>query len=255
MQNTVIIIQARLGSTRLPGKVLKHVNGIPLIKRVFDRCLQVKKASKVVIATTENTLDDPLEEFCNENDILVFRGSEEDVLDRYFQVGTKLKATAIVRVTGDCPLIDPVEIDKLIEKFNEGKWDYISNSMPLKLPHGLEASIGSFEAFKKSWEKANLSSEREHVTHYIRTHPKLFTIGGVEYQSNYSHLRLTVDYQEDYDAINQLYKILEERGLFGHYMEVVKILEEFPEIAKINAKFKIGEGLKKSIENDKTVSN
>jgi glutamate-1-semialdehyde 2,1-aminomutase/spore coat polysaccharide biosynthesis protein SpsF len=249
----VIIIQARMDSTRLPRKVLFDLEGKSVLQRVYERSCDVKNIDKAIIATTVTKEDDELVYFCHKNDIPIFRGSKEDVLDRYYRAAKMHHADAIIRITGDCPLIDPQEVDKVVEKYINGGFDFVSNYQPPMLPDGLDASIGSFSAYEKSWHEAKLKSEREHVTPYIINHPADFKVDSVTYDKNYSHLRWTVDEPEDYEFIRKIYKQIKENHIYGHLNEVLNILQENPELNQINSKFERNEGLKKSETNDKII--
>lgn len=246
-----IVIQARMGSSRLPGKVLRPILGKPLLAWVYERASSARKVDTVIVATTDQPEDGEVVRMCEAQGIPYFRGSEKDVLDRYYQTARFFGLRAVLRVTGDCPLTDPELLDDLVKEYDTGQWAYVSNSMPLKLPHGLEASIGSFDAFECSWREARLLSEREHVTQYIRKHPDRFSSTSLSYEPDYSHLRITVDYEEDLEVVSKIYELLDRRGLFGYYREVISILEEFPELGRHNAHFNVREGLEKSIESDR----
>lgn len=224
--------------------------GRPLIEWLCERVGQAELLDLVIVATTDQAADDPLEDYCQRASISCFRGSEHDVLDRYYQAARKFGLTGVMRVTGDCPLTDPELLDDLLREFGSGRWDYICNNLPTHLPHGLEASVGSFSALERSWKEANLASEREHVTQHIRKHPEIFAIKSLSYEPDNSHFRITVDHQEDFEVVSEVFRLLEERGQFGHWREVVTLLREFPELARKNAHYKIGEGLAKSLEND-----
>ncbi|MCK4829584.1 aminotransferase class III-fold pyridoxal phosphate-dependent enzyme, partial [bacterium] len=246
----VVIIQARLGSTRLPEKVLLDLKGKPVIQRVYERACRIRRADDVVVATTLNTSDDRLSNLCKDNGIPLFRGSEEDVLDQYYRAAEHFQADAVIRITGDCPLLDPREVDKVVEMFMGHDFDYVSNTQPPMLPDGLDASIGSFIAYERSWKEAKLKSEREHVTQYIRNHPEKFNIGSVRYNENYSGQRWTIDEQEDYEFVSKIYEKLAEKKLYGYLRDVLMVLAENPDLAKLNSGFSRDEGLIKSIKGD-----
>ncbi len=251
---TIVIIQARTGSTRLPNKVLLDLEGKTVIQRVYERTCSIKAIDEIIIATTTLHQDDTLAELCKRIGISVYRGSEDDVLDRYYQVSKLYRADAIVRITSDCPLIDPREVEKVIDKFKKGRFDYVSNTHPPMLPDGLDASIGTFTAYEKSWQEAKLKSEREHVTQYIRKHPEIFKISSVTYKVDYSHHRWTIDKQEDYEFISRIYEKLGEKNLYGYLKDVLAILEENPDLKRLNSRYERDEGLRKSIREDKKVT-
>jgi glutamate-1-semialdehyde 2,1-aminomutase/spore coat polysaccharide biosynthesis protein SpsF len=249
----VVIIQARMGSTRLPKKVLMDLAGKPVVQRVYERASRIKDADEVVITTTVARKDDVLAEFCRGHGYPVYRGSEQDVLDRYYRTARRHKGDAIVRITGDCPLIDPIEVDRVIDRFLGGGFDYVSNNQPPRLPVGLDASIGSFDAYERSWYEARLKSEREHVTQYIKKHPEIFRIASVKHTQDNSHHRWTLDEQEDYEFLSKVYEKLAEKGLFGHLEEVLAVLKDHPDLVRINSKYARYEGLERSLKDDEQI--
>ena len=171
------IIQARMGSSRLPGKVLmKSGNGMPLLYHVINQLRYCSKVKNLVIATTTNQEDDSIEKFANDNSVNIFRGKEKDVLDRYFQCAKKYSFSTIVRITSDCPLIDPQIVDKVIERFFSGNYDYATNTLIRTFPIGTDVEVFSFSVLETAWKNAQLPSEREHVTPYIYNHPEIFNI-------------------------------------------------------------------------------
>src|SRR5215471_19924439 len=157
----VAIIQARMGSSRLPGKVLAEVCGKPILHYVISRARQARTLNLVVVATSDDSTDDVIEEFCEINRVQYFRGSQSDVLDRYYHAAKHFHADAIVRLTADCPLLDPIVIDEVVRTFVSGKFDYVSSAE--NYPDGLDTEIFSWKALKKTWQEARLLSEREHV--------------------------------------------------------------------------------------------
>ncbi|PKP60156.1 MAG: acylneuraminate cytidylyltransferase [Candidatus Altiarchaeales archaeon HGW-Altiarchaeales-2] len=250
----VAIIQARMGSTRLPGKVLKEVSGKPLLWHVINRVKKAKLIDQIVLATTDKKEDLKLIELASETCIESYAGSEEDVLDRYFQAATKYKADIIVRITSDCPLIDPRVIDKVIKHFLSDNFDYVANANIIKCtyPDGLDVEVFSYDALKKAFSGAKLTSEREHVAPYIRDHTEIFKIGSVENDEDISHLRWTVDEERDLEFVREIYKRLyKEGGMF--YMEnVLELIKKTPELIEINSKIIRNEGYLKSLEKDKS---
>jgi glutamate-1-semialdehyde-2,1-aminomutase len=247
----IAIIQARAGSKRLPSKVLMDLAGKSVIERVCERAGKIGGIDDVIVATTVAPQDDALMELCKSAGIKVYRGSEEDVLDRYYQAAKQYGADALIRITGDCPLLDPHESEKVVEKFKGGGFDYVSNTRPPMLPDGLDTSIISFTAFEKSWREAKLKSEREHVTQYILKHPEIFRIASLTYDDDYSHLRWTLDEWEDYVFLKKVYEKLEENKMYGYLHEVLSIIRESPDLVNVNAQFERNEGLQKSIKEDK----
>ena len=246
----IVIIQARMGSTRLPGKVLLPLGGKPAIQHVIERAKLTPCISQVIIATSTLPIDDPLAQLCDSIDVPVFRGSENDVLDRYYQAAILYKADVIMRITGDCPLIDPVESGKVIEKFFETGVDYVSNTNPPMLPDGLDTEIFSIAALNKAWKNARKKPEREHATLYIYSNQSEFKIGSVLYQEDLSRYRFTLDEADDYVFLQEVFTILKKKGQFGYLNENIQILKENPDILKINNHIQRNEGLAISLHED-----
>lgn len=248
--NVIVIMQARMNSNRLPGKVMLPLAGKPAIQHVIERTKLFPNISKVIVATPTSPADDSLVQFCKSMDISVFRGSENDVLDRYYQAAILYQADVIVRITADCPLIDPIESGKVIKMFFEMSADYVSNTNPPMVPDGLDTEVFSMGALTRAWTTARKRSEREHVTLYIYSNPKEFKIGSVKYQEDLSQYRLTLDEMADYILLRKLFSVLEEKKQFGYLHEVVSILEGNPEILKINRNIQRNEGLASSLRED-----
>lgn len=206
---TVIIVQARMTSTRLPGKVLKQVLGKPLLEYQIERLQRVKLANEIVIATTTNETDEPIVELCNRLAVAYFRGSEDDVLSRYYGAATAHKADLVVRVTSDCPLIDPQVIDTVIDYClqNQSHYDYVSNSLERTYPRGMDTEVFSFSTLQQAFGEATAQPDREHVTPFIYRQPARYRLGHVIYSEDCSHHRWTVDTPEDFELIQ---KIIEE---------------------------------------------
>lgn len=247
------IIQARMLSTRLPGKMLMKILGKTVLWHVVQSVKRSKKIEKIVIATSTDKSDDPIVKECNENTINVFRGNLENVLDRYYNAAKKNNATTIIRITGDCPLIDAKVVDELIDLFEKKNYDYASNNNPPSYPHGLDAEVFSFNSLETAWKEAKLNSELEHVTPYIRKSPNKFRIGNKSYKENLSELRWTLDYKTDFDAISRIYSELGDRGINHkfNWLDVLQIVRDHPDINQINSGFDRLEGYKKSVKNDK----
>jgi len=194
------IIQARISSSRLPGKVLLEIDGTPILSKMIDRVKKAKYVEEIVIATSTDPSDDPIEAYAKANNIPLERGSLNDVLDRYYQAAKRRKAKTIIRLTGDCPLIDPEVIDLMVLSFRQNQCDYISNTAPSEsstYPDGMDVEIFSMNALERSWKEAKKPSEREHVTFYFWKNPHLFKTHQVILNRNLSNYRVTVDYQED----------------------------------------------------------
>jgi len=228
------------------------IAGKPMLWHVLNRVKQSKLINEVVLATTKKEEDAPLLKIAEECGTKCSAGSEEDVLDRYFQAATKFDADIIVRVTADCPLIDPEVMDKVTSHFLKGDFDYVSNNIKPTYPTGLDLEVFSYNTLKRAWEEARWASEREHVTPYMRNQ-KMFKIGNVEHEKDLSGMRWTVDVKEDLEFVREVYKRLYKKGrifLMGH---VLKLLEEHPELMEINKGIARNEGYLKSLKNDRIV--
>ena len=238
-----------MGSSRLPGKVLmKSGNGMPILYHVINQLRHCSKVKNLVIATTTNHEDDEIEKFADNNSVNVFRGKEKDVLDRYFQCAKKYSFSIIVRITADCPLIDPQIVDKVIEKFFSGNYDFATNTLTRTFPIGTDVEVFSFSALNKAWENTQLPSEREHVTPYLRNQEN-FKIINVENDKNISNLRLTVDRIEDFELIKQILNNISINPI--HLEDVLELFSRKPELIEINKHINHNEGFNKSLEEDK----
>jgi spore coat polysaccharide biosynthesis protein SpsF (cytidylyltransferase family)/aryl-alcohol dehydrogenase-like predicted oxidoreductase len=233
---TVAIVQARTGSTRLPGKILADIAGKPLIQRVLERTRQAALLDEVCLATTLSPADDPLADLARALGFTLFRGSEQDVLDRYYQAALTLGAETVVRVTGDCPFVDPGLIDACVRSRRETGCDYFSNAYPdASYPDGLDVEVFTFAALERAWREAALPSEREHVCPYIWKNPGTFRLAGLRNERDLSHLRWTVDEPRDLEFARALYALLPDPdGRFG-MGEVLALLEASPGLAEINS--------------------
>lgn len=244
------IIQARMGSSRLKGKVLIPLATKPVIQHVIERARLVPGITDVIVATTLSPSDDPLVAFCNSMGVSVFRGSEEDVLDRYYQAALFHKADTIVRLTSDCPLLDPIESGKVIKKFLETGADYVSNVNPPMLPDGFDTEVFSLNTLKKAWENARKKSDREHVTLYIYSNPEIFKLDSVKYDIDLSAYRLTLDEEADYVLLKEIFLILDQQKRFGYLEEVLSIIESHPKLKELNRHIMRNEGLALSLSRD-----
>ena len=246
------ITQARTGSTRLPNKVLKKVGGITLLEMHVTRILKSKRIDKLVIATTDLEKDGVLSEIASELGVDCFRGSEENVLDRFYQVAVMNKPEWVVRLTSDCPLIDPKLIDEVISKAIEKNVDYCSNTINPTFPDGVDVEVFKFSVLEKAWKKAELNSDKEHVTPYILRNSssegeKLFTSFIFENKEDYGKVRLTVDESSDFEVINLLVGSL---GIDKGWKEYADhyILTDTKEL---NSSILRNEGYTKSLENER----
>jgi spore coat polysaccharide biosynthesis protein SpsF len=251
MTNDVVaIIQARMGSSRLPGKVILPFQGSSVIARVIAQVRHSTKISRIVVATTLDSSDDTLVDHLKHLDVPVFRGSANDVLDRYYQCAKWIAARTVVRITADCPLIDPAIIDAVIDLFASRNVMYASNIEPPTFPDGLDVEVFTREALERSWAEATLPSEREHVTQYIRKHPDLFPRCTLTSPLNLNHLRWTLDEPMDYDFLGLLSRELPVNPAPVSMEMVLKALERIPQAANLNAHITRNEGLLKSLAED-----
>lgn len=248
-----VIIQARMGSSRLPGKVLEDLGGAPLLQYVIERASMARRPDVVVVATTQNQTDDRIGAFCLELGTIVFRGSEHDVLDRYYRAAEAIDANVIVRVTADCPFIDPDVLDRVVDAYLEGAYDYSSNAIQRTYPDGLDVEVLSFEALDHAWREAKLTSEREHVTPFIWKNPDLFRICHVTLDRDLSSLRWTVDEPLDLEFVRQVYDRLGNLAGTFRMKDVLELLNEEPELQHINAGIELNEGYRRSVENDRKI--
>ena len=246
--NVVAIVQARMGSIRLPGKVLMPLGGIPALGHVVERLSFCKTLDGVVVATTTEPGDDVVVEFCEQRGVSVFRGSEHDVLDRFRQAAARFDVDPIVRITADCPAIDPVVVDRVVSGFLDGGYDLYG--LMGEFPDGLDCTVVSRGALDRAWAEAKLASEREHVGPYIQNHPELFTTGGVELFEAQGHQRWTLDEPEDYELLTAIFDALYRPGDPFSSGEVIEFLDQHPELLKINNNVIRNEGYITSLEDD-----
>lgn len=244
------ILQARVSSSRLPLKVLKEIMGKPMLELQVERVRCSKRIDRMVIATSIDKSDDPIEQLCCRLGVGCFRGSLSDVLDRYYRAALEFKGDTIARITGDCPLFDPIVADAIIESHLDTGSDYTSNTIEPTFPDGLDVEVMKFESLEKAWREAKKKSEREHVTYYIYTHPELFKLNSFQGEVDRSAYRWTVDEPEDFDMIQRVYESLYPRKPKFSSEDVIALLEECPDLLSINAKFRRNEGLEKSLRAD-----
>lgn len=231
------IIQARMGSTRLPGKILKTVNGKTLLEYQIERVKQAKTIDQIIIATTVKESEQPIVELCDKIGIEYYRGSEEDVLSRYYETAQTFGADVIVRLTSDCPIIDPEVIDKVVNQYldNQSTVDYVSNTLERTYPRGLDTEVFSFAALTKAYHEAILPRDKEHVTVYFYTNPDLFKLQGLKNDQDYGSYRWTVDTEEDFELIQLILNELYNPNKTFLLEDVIKLITEHPEWNEINA--------------------
>ncbi|MCC6502377.1 MAG: glycosyltransferase family protein [Deltaproteobacteria bacterium] len=247
----VAIVQARMSSTRLPGKVMKGIAGRPMLWHVVNRLKAAKLIDEIVVATTTGCEDDIIEEWCSLNGTAFSRGSLDDVLDRYYQAALSFGAKTIVRITSDCPLIEPALVDRAIERFNKGGFSHVS--VDSSFPDGLDAEVFSFEALEKAHKEAALASEREHVTPYIWKNPQLFSLGKIKSDVDLSSMRWTVDDERDLKFVTEIYEGIGAGERVFRMEEVLRFLRRRPNVLKINSSTMRNEGYAKSLRQDRVV--
>jgi spore coat polysaccharide biosynthesis protein SpsF len=230
------IIQARMSSTRLPGKVLKPVLGRPLLAHMLERVSRAHTLHKIAVATTVSSVDTEIVSACEQSGFVCFRGSEDDVLDRYYQTAREFGAEVIVRLTSDCPLMDPVVVDHVVSIFLDGQYDYVSNTAPLPStwPDGMDVEVFPFPALERAWREAVKPSDREHVTFYLWNNPDKFHVYRVEHDPDWSEYRLTVDYPQDLELVNAVFEALYPSNPAFTLEEIVAFLEAKPRVKKLN---------------------
>lgn len=235
MITAAAIIQARCGSSRFPNKVFADLCGKPLIWHVVNRLKFSRYIKEIILATTTNPLDDSLEKWATQNDVICFRGNENDVLNRYYEASQNVSSSIIVRITADDPLKEPVIIDKAIKELNDKHLDFVCNNNPPTFPEGLDVEVFTKQSLFYEETHSEDDFEREHVTQYIYRHPELFKIANISNEENLSFLRWTIDTEIDLEMVRKIYNSLYkgENKLF-HMEEIIEYLKQNPEIAQMN---------------------
>ncbi len=247
--NIVAIVQARMSSSRLPKKVLLPLAGKPVLAHVIERLQHCEMLNKIVVATSTDLSDDAIAKWCLQNNINYYRGSLLDVLDRYYQAALIYQADVIVRITADCPMIDPIIVDEVIEGFLAGNYD--AYSLSGDFPDGLDCQVFRFDAIAKAWKDATLPSDREHVGPYIeKTHPELFRLSGLQKFTGLSHHRWTLDEPQDYDFLKAIFSKLYKKNKPFHAEDVLFLLGKEPKLMQINSGIIRNEGYLKSINSE-----
>lgn len=239
------ILQARMSSTRLPGKILLPVLEKPILFRQIERLKRCQKLDHLIVATSISESDDVLEEACNDWGIELFRGSLNDVLDRFVRAARQYEPEIIVRLTGDCPLTDPLIVDEVIEYFNNNDFDYVSNCNPPTFPDGLDVEVVKYSSLLEAWKDAKSPSDREHVTPFIRNSSDRFTVGNYESSVDYSKYRWTVDEPDDYEFTKQIYSALYKDKPDFNMNDILAYLEKHTELNKINMHIERNAGFRK----------
>ncbi len=231
-KNVVIIIQARMGSTRLPGKVLRDIAGKPMLQHIIERLRCCRIAQGIVLATTTLKEDDRLEDFAREFNLSCYQGETQDVLARYYGAATRYGAEVIVRICADDPLIDPQVVDQVIGEHLGSDSDYTSNAIENTFPLGLNTEVFNYNVLEKAHREASKNEEREHVTPYIWRHPEIFKLHNVANDADYSYLRWTIDTEDDLAFVRKIYEHFPNNAF--SWKEVLHLLEMHPEWLEIN---------------------
>lgn len=247
--NVIAIIQARMSSSRLPGKVLLPLVGRPVLDHVVSRVRCCKTVHQVIVATSIDSSDDVIETWCNIHNVVSYRGSLNDVLDRYYQAAKRYQADVIVRITADCPVIDPVIVDEVVKGYLNGGYEFYGLSG--EFPDGLDCTVFSFSALQRAWKESVLPSEREHVGPYIEKHPELFISGGLLKFNGLSHYRWTLDEPRDYEFLKIVFDSLYQNNSVFLAQDVLSLLEKHPQLTLINNEIVRNEGYLTSLETDR----
>lgn len=251
--NILGIVQARMSSTRLPNKVLLHLEGKSVLEHVVARIARAKLVGDVVVATTVKKEDLAIVRLCADLGYSVVCGSENDVLDRFYQAARLFEADHLVRITADCPMMDPSLIDGVVRLHLETGSDYTANILEETFPDGEDIEVFTFAALKTAWERANLGSEREHVTPFIRRHGELFKLTNLRAPRDLGGKRWTIDNAEDYEFLKKVFGALYPQNPFFGMDDVLQVLERHPEWEQINTHIARNEGYQKSLTEDKKV--
>jgi spore coat polysaccharide biosynthesis protein SpsF (cytidylyltransferase family) len=251
------IIQARMGSSRLPGKVLRPVDGKPMLGIMCGRVLKSRLIDQLAIATTTESSDDGVERLAESMGLPCHRGSVDDVLERFSEAADRFgsgREATLIRLTGDCPYMDPALIDEMMEEFGRLKCDYYSNTFDCTYPDGQDIEIFTKAALERADREANMKSQREHLTQYIKYHGG-FKTENKKYAVDFSHLRFTVDEEADFELFKRVYEHFSSQGNpHFKWMEVVALLTKHPDWLSLNSNFKRDEGLAKSLSEERIVT-
>lgn len=245
------VVQARSSSSRLPGKVLKPILGKPMILHELERLQRSKRIDKMALATSRDESDNRLAKIVVDNGFEAYRGSLDDVLDRYYQCANPYQPDHVVRITGDCPVIDWRIVDAVIEKHLREENDYTVTTE--RFPDGLDTEVFRFAALERAWREADLPSEREHVTQYFRKHAEIFKLGHMDCEIDFNAMRWTVDEPQDFEFIRQVYEELYGQNNDFSMQDILRLLECKPEMLTINQGIQRNEGLLKSLKEDKEI--
>lgn len=244
------ILQARVSSSRLPGKVLKPLLGVPMLLRQIERLQKVRKIDRLLVATSVELSDDLIETLCEEHAVECHRGSLNDVLDRFYQAARTFNPEYVVRLTADCPLADPALIDDVIDFSVGGGFDYASNAIQATFPDGLDVEIFRFSCLEQAWREATLPSQREHVTPFIHQQQLRFKIGHYKNPTDLSQLRWTVDEPKDFELVTMIYEALYAKNSDFTTQDILELLDQRPELVSWNTSHQRNEGYQRSLKAD-----
>ena len=236
-----VIVQARTTSTRLPKKILKDLpcgSGITVLEQVIRRLKKANKSDIIIIATTLDKQDDEIVKIAEKEKVPIYRGDRDDVLSRYYFAAKENNLDAVVRITSDCPVIDPDIVDDIIRKFISQKVDYATNTLEKTYPHGMDTEIFTFSSLKKTYSEAKKSYEREHVTPYIRLHPDIFSLLNIEASPKFysPDIRVTLDTEEDYALLCTIYDYLYPENAYFTTEDIINLFKDKPWLKLINKK-------------------
>lgn len=252
MKKASVIIQARMGASRLPNKVLMPLAGKPVLEHVIRRCQHAQSVDRVIVATTVDPEDLAIVNFVSGLGVSVFCGSVNDVLGRYYQAARLFDFQYIVRITADCPMIDPDIIDRVVTAYFDSGVDYAANTLQSTYPDGEDTEMFNFGSLRLAWQEAQMLSEREHVTPYM-IKSKIFKKINVAHDVDLSQQRWTLDELCDYQKLSAIFDALYQKDAFFHMEDIVRFLAEHPQIDRMNADIVRNEGYQKSLANDRKV--
>ncbi|HWR83508.1 MAG TPA: glycosyltransferase family protein [Candidatus Deferrimicrobium sp.] len=234
---TVVIVQARMTSTRLPGKVMMPILKKAMLEHQLGRLARVETAAEIIVAMTSNSADIPIRSLCERLRVRYFCGPEEDVLSRCHGAARARHAGAVVRITADCPLIDPGVVDEIIAYYlrNAPKFDYVSNTLVRTYPRGLDCEVFSFDSLQQAFLEATARSDREHVTPFIYRRPERFRLGDVRYDEDHSHHRWTVDTAEDFELVRRIIEALSPMHPHFTWLDCLNLVRQHPDWEQLNA--------------------
>lgn len=253
----VVIVQARMGSSRLPGKIMMEACGKTMLEHMISRVKRSTKIDELIVATSTNKLDNVIEDWCEKHNILCFRGPEQDVLKRYKLANDTVHGDTIIRLGADSPLIDPKIIDDVLEVYEKNNYDFVSNLFPVEgrtYPDGVNVEVFSSKILNEMDRDAKKPSEREHVTFYVWMQPERFKIFRHDYPEDISNFRFNLDYLEDYCLIRTIYESLYYENNFFTLEDTINWLKQNPHILKFNDMIEPNQGWQKSFDEDKKMN-